>query len=461
VSSSQDRRPLRKDLRLMAFDGASFSLMVGAGETFLPAFALALGLGDVVSGLVSTLPLLAGAAMQLSAPRIIARLGSRRRWVVLCASVQALAFVPLIIAALVGAMPALALFAVAAVYWAAGLAAGPAWNTWAEDIVPRTIRARYFARRARLMQFAVLLGLLSGGLLLDAGDERTDRLFAFAGLFLLAAIARGVSAGLLSRQSEVPPAAATLAPLDFRTVRHRLTRGASGRLLVYMLAAQTAVQISGPFFTPYMLSELRFSYIEYMSLLATTYVVRILLSPLIGELAHRVGPRRMLFWAAIGLAPSPIWWVLSDTVEGLLLAQIYSGIVWGAFELCSLLLFFETLHVRERTSVLTLYNMANAAALTVGSLLGAAVMTGFGPSTSTYHGLFIASGVMRLLPVLLLRRVAEARPLPGTPVLRTVAVRANSGSLEQPVLSAMPRRSWMQVLRARARRIREAAESRR
>jgi hypothetical protein len=68
---------------------------------------------------------------------------------------------------------------------------------------------------------------------------------------------------------------------------------------------------------------------------------------------------------------------------------------------------------------------------------------------------------MRLLPVLLLRRVAEARPLPGTPVLRTVAVRANSGSLEQPVLSAMPRRSWMQVLRARARRIREAAESRR
>jgi len=450
-------RPVRKDLSLMSYDGAAFSLMVGAGETFLPAFALALGLGDAISGLVATVPLLIGAALQLAAPRLIQRLGSRRRWVTGCAAVQAAAFAPLIAGAWFGALPATALFAVGAVYWATGLSAGAVWNTWAEDLVPRGLRTRYFARRARLMQFAVLLGLLLGGLLLDAGREGGTRLLAFAALFSLAAVARGTSALLLARHSENPLPPDSLRPLDFATVRQRLTRGSSGRLLIYLLSAQTAVQISGPFFTPYMLSELRFSYLEYMALLATTYVVRILVSPLIGELAQRFGPRRLLFWAGIGLFPSPIWWVLADSVEMLLLAQVYAGVVWGAFELCSLLLFFETIHVRERTSVLTIYNLANAAAFVLGSLIGASVLAGFGASRETYHWLFLVSGALRLAPVLLLRGVAEARTLPGTLATRTVAVRANSGSLEQPVLSAMPRRRWMAALRARAARIRAAA----
>ncbi len=444
----------------MSGDGAAFSLMVGAGETFLPAFALALGLGDVVAALVATVPLLAGALIQLAAPRAIQALGSRRRWVVACAALQALAFAPLVIAALVGVFPATALFAVAAVYWAAGLSAGAAWNSWAEELVPRSMRPRYFARRTRLMQIAVLLGLLTGGILLDAGREGGYRLLAFAALFALAGASRLVSAWFLSRQSERPIEAAALAPIDFATVRSRMTRGNSGRLLLYLLGTQVAVQIAGPFFTPYMLSELSFNYLEYMALLATTYLVRILVSPFLGDLAQRFGPRRMLFWAGIGLAPSPILWIFSDSVQFLLLAQVYAGVVWGAFELSALLLFFETLQVRERTSVLTLYNLANAAAFTLGSLIGGAVMLALGPSMEVYHGLFLVSGLLRLAPVFLLTGVAEARTLPGPITLRTVAVRANSGALEQPVLAGMPRRRWMERLRARAARIRMAAERR-
>ena len=35
---------LRRDLRAMLGDGVSFSVMVGVGESYLPAFALALGM---------------------------------------------------------------------------------------------------------------------------------------------------------------------------------------------------------------------------------------------------------------------------------------------------------------------------------------------------------------------------------------------------------------------------------
>ena len=56
---------VRKDLRASLADGASFSVMVGIGETYLAAFVLALGMGEIAAGLISSIPLLAGSVLQL------------------------------------------------------------------------------------------------------------------------------------------------------------------------------------------------------------------------------------------------------------------------------------------------------------------------------------------------------------------------------------------------------------
>ena len=76
---------LRRDLRAMTADGICFSTMVGLGEAYVPAFALALGHGAAAAGLLATLPLLAGACFQLVTPEAVRRLRSYRRWVVGCA----------------------------------------------------------------------------------------------------------------------------------------------------------------------------------------------------------------------------------------------------------------------------------------------------------------------------------------------------------------------------------------
>jgi hypothetical protein len=76
---------LERDLRAMTADGIAFSAMVGLGEAYVPAFALASGLGAVVAGLAATVPMLAGACLQMVTPAAVRRLGSYRRWVVLCA----------------------------------------------------------------------------------------------------------------------------------------------------------------------------------------------------------------------------------------------------------------------------------------------------------------------------------------------------------------------------------------
>ncbi|MEX0668834.1 MAG: hypothetical protein WD060_00040, partial [Pirellulales bacterium] len=77
----------RRDLLVSTIDAMAFSVMVGCGETYLPAFALALGMGPIASGMVASVPILAGAVIQLAAPLAVARVGSNRRWVIACTTV--------------------------------------------------------------------------------------------------------------------------------------------------------------------------------------------------------------------------------------------------------------------------------------------------------------------------------------------------------------------------------------
>jgi hypothetical protein len=136
------RRRTRRDLSAMLGDGASYSVMVGIGENYLPAFALALGMGEVVAGLIACVPLLAGAMLQLVSPLGVRQMGSYRRWVSISAAIQAASFVPLVAAATIGQIPLVLLFLVAGLYWGAGMSAGPAWSTWATSIVPARMRPR-------------------------------------------------------------------------------------------------------------------------------------------------------------------------------------------------------------------------------------------------------------------------------------------------------------------------------
>jgi MFS family permease len=56
--------------------------MVGLGETFVPAFALALGMGETAAGLIAAVPVAAGGIMQIMSLRLIHLFGSEQRWVV-------------------------------------------------------------------------------------------------------------------------------------------------------------------------------------------------------------------------------------------------------------------------------------------------------------------------------------------------------------------------------------------
>jgi MFS family permease len=254
----------RQDLAASIGDAASYSVMVGIGETYFAAFALALGTGETFAGLVATMPMMLGSVLQLATPWALRRCGSYRTWVVLCASLQAAALLAMPIAALFLARTAAVWVMVAAsLYWAASQATGPAWNTWIEEIIPKRVRANFFACRARTSQVCVLLGFVAGGLALQAGQSSGPLaghahgwlLAAFAAIFLIGSACRFLSAGFLSRQSEPSRGKYHTRSVSLGQLFSVTNSDVGGRLVLYLLAVQVAVQISGPYFTPFMLAQ--------------------------------------------------------------------------------------------------------------------------------------------------------------------------------------------------------------
>src|SRR5207237_731375 len=136
----------------------------------------------------------------------------------------------------------------------------------------------------------------------------------FAVLFCLAAVCRFGSAGFLSRQSE--PLAGVLVDrrVGWGEMLSRIRGEPSGRLAMYLLATQVAVQTASPYFVPYMLHELQFSYLEFTLLAATSLMAKFAFLPLWGRFAQGVGARRLLLTSGVAIVPLSALWLFSNSL---------------------------------------------------------------------------------------------------------------------------------------------------
>lgn len=468
ISPSRQLRPAvtRTNLRASMADGATFGVMVGVGESYLAAFALAVGLGEISAGLVSSVPLLVGGILQLVSLRAVAWFGSEKRWILFCATLQGLSFFPLVWAAVSGSITLVPLLAIASLYWAGGLASGPPWNTWMESIVPARIRPSYFARRTRTSQICTLVGLVAGGTMLQWADNRGYTLLGFAAIFATAALFRIWSVFWLARhktpdahtaglnlrrpmpsQPEVtsePDNRATVVD-SIKSVKNKSARkgdeanaGISGvRLLSYLVAVQLMVQISGPYFAPYMLKQLEFSYSQFVTILAVGFLSKIIALSFWGRFTRRYGAKRLLWTGGVGLVPLAALWIISDNMYQLALVQALSGVMWAAYELGFFLMFFETLPIEKRTRMLTYYNLASMIALCSGAFIGAAMLRFLGGDQAAYWVLFGVSSIGRFLALGLLFGAQLRTITPIHVCLRVLGVRLSTSSVDSPILSTL------------------------
>jgi len=416
----------------------TYSFMVGTGETYFAAFAVALGSSDKVAGLVAAVPPLVGATLQLFAPILAQRVKSPSRWIQTCAILQVASFIPMIVGALIGVLPMWILFLAAGIYWTAALGAGGVWNTWVGLCFPATIRARYFGIRSRLCQATLLAALIAAGVILQTTHGTSWALAGFAALFAMAAAARAASIPYLKRQRdpvEWPEHRGVPVWHFFTAFWHR----ADARLLALLITMQVAVQMGQPFLNPYLLKQLDVSPALYLGLIAAGFAAKSIALPFLGMYAKSRGARSLLAIGAIGTALMILPWIWVQWVPGMFAIQALSGVLQGAWELAAFLLFLETIPSEERTSVMTGYFFLSSLAMAAGSLVGAAIL-GDSPTPTTYALVFAISTGARLAALVLLPfvhvEVLRAIPL----VSSTLAVRLNAGSIEAPIPDSIEER---------------------
>jgi MFS family permease len=410
VDRRHDHR-VRKSLRYSVFDGAFAASMIGFGESFFVAYALFLKATIFQVGLLSSLPQALGSLLQFFSNGLIRLAGSRKRLVVIGALLQGLMYAPVALAFLTGPFQVWTLILFTCCYWAFGMILGPAWNSWMGDLVAEDRRGDYFGRRSKITGTATFLSVLIAGTILDRSGAGASREYAgFAIIFFLAFAGRMASVAFLAKKYEPPYASPREAEFGFLDFLRQARFRNYGRFVIYLVVMNFAVYLSAPFFTPYMLRDLRLTYLDFTVVNAAAIVVKVLSMPVWGRAADRFGARRVLSLTGSLMPVIPALWLASGNMAWLIAIQVYAGFVWGGFEISAFSFIFDTTTPQKRATCVAYYNMINGIALFSGALLGSVIARSNTLFWSPFLLVFLLSGLLRLAAaVAFLPRLREVR----------------------------------------------------
>jgi MFS family permease len=433
----------RGAMRQSLVEGTLWASMVGASETFFIADAVRMGASATELGLVVGLPLAAGSLGSLAALRLLRRVRRRRPIVGAAAFLQVLNLMALAGWNLLDRLSPELLVLHVCFHHITSMASGSLWSSWFGDLVPARLRGRYFARRNALVQISTMLAVVAAGATLQlvqptAGAELATG-HGFALLYGAAALSRALSATLLLRTAEPPFTGLSTGKQTLRFLRTERGSRASRVLLLGGLF-QLATYFASPYFTPYMLRELRFSWLQLTAATVSMMLVKSLMLRQWGRLVDRHGPRPVFALSAVlgGLVPVP--WLAAGGLPMVLVAESFSGFAWAGYELSYFATLLETSYRRTRPIVFAAQNLFNGAGQLLGSLIGAAILT---YAAGSFVAVFAASAVARLLLAAIIPR-ALPDPIPElavgrrTLMLRVVGFRPHGGLVHRLIETPPP-----------------------
>jgi hypothetical protein len=376
-------------------DALFTNLATGLGESYFAAFMLTLGLGEIIAGAGKIIPMFVGVCVQLfaiSAPMRALGLKSR---VVGFIIVQALTFPALALVGVYQIRDAPIVLGLLSLYWAAGLSSLPPWNRLMAETIPPGFRLRFFARRNALAQGSILAGLLIGGFYLSTTD-RQHQLPVFIVMFLACGVLKLFSVRELTLHQN-PIVSGREVHVSFRDFMRSLKGGTQGQLIRFLFVWYVVAQIAGVYFDPFMLGQLKWSAAQYTGVIATSFIGRILA---LWALKRWALPRQMswvLFFGCLLIGLTPLCWTLGHAYGWILLVEFFCGAGWGAFELATVLLYFERIKDEERISVMTYISFTNTLGMVIGVSIGAWLLHTLPPGIETYSKIFLLSSALRLL----------------------------------------------------------------
>ncbi len=427
---------LKQHTRASFRDAAYTNLNIGMVESYFCAFMLALGISEVISGLGTVIPQFLGVIFQLFSIRAFFTRYTLKGRILLFLTVQTLTMVPLILIGWFEVNSAVLVISCLGLYWASLLSLNPPWNKLIGHTVPPKFRIRFFSIRSQFGQASVFVGLLTSGLLLHWAKGFGKELSVYVGILVVGLVLKCLSLYEVKRNHiDYPLSPGSENRIRLRDFVRRLRGTDQGKLVTFMFLFYTSVHFAAPFFNPFMLGTLKFNYLEYMVIVATSYFGRILMFKLLQRTAKPRHVDRILILASIGIATSPLLWTFSQKFWWLMGVEILSGCYWAGFELATILLYYQKIDHVERTSVITYITFFNTTGMVAGSLLGAGFMKLVPGHWSAYITLFAASTLCRTIVIVFAPHIPFRGQIPRIISFnRVFSVRPPFGAFSRPFI---------------------------
>lgn len=387
-TSSQEARIFIKKSYLEA---ACYAFMVGATESFALFYAVQKNLSVEKLALLSTLPILVGSLGQWLVPWFC-RPNKLRTFTLLSYAFQLVGLVLLCVATFQEHFFPW-LFSALCFYWLGGMTSAPLWLEWVGGQIPPSVFRNFLCRRNAFVSGVTLITYLASAIFLQKQLSGQSFLIVFS----LACASRFV--GFLL-QAEMSRSAAIFSEKKTQSLAVSEKSRQKKALLVLFLGCflfKFSVNLSSPFFLPYLVKQMHFSLLEYTLLTSVPFLGRFLFLANWGRAAFGIRPVLGVQIAALGIAINPILWTLATKSYHLVGLELISGIMWGGFELCTILSLQCFCSGKAIRVVGAFMALSNLGAL-LGGLCGAQIFHWLG----SFHSLFVVSTQVRLLAALLM-----------------------------------------------------------
>jgi MFS family permease len=389
--------------------------MLGLTQNYVTPYALTMNATTQQVGLLTGIPNFTMAAVQFAAPGLSERVGSRRGFILRMAFLHALMWLPILLVPY--------LFATHQVWWLIGFvtlgtafdsAANPVWGSMMADLVQQKLRGRFFGGRSRITGFISGVFMLVAGGILQLLTGNTN--LAFTIIFAGAIASRLTSFYFLTQMYEpLSPTIEKRSHEGMLKISRVLVTTSLGSFILFCALINFTATVAGPFFSPYMLRDLKYSYITYTIMNAASGLATIAFMTWWGKRMDRAGSIKVLKITSLFIPFVPLGWAISRNFWWLIVVQVFSGFSWAGFQLSSSVFIYDAAPQENRTRYIALYNSLVFLGVSVGSLIGGIVAPHLPPFMGSYFlSIFIVSGLARLVVVVFfLPRMKEVRTVPA------------------------------------------------
>ena len=388
----------RQNLRWFWYDGLFSSASDNIIFTYMTLYVLALGATRAQIGIMSALSSLSATLLLLPGALLVERFNHRREITLLFGGGIArltILLIALIPFGLSGMAMALAAMALSITRDAFANLAFPAWLSFAADIIPMEGRGRYFGSRNFIMGIAGMLTLLLVGALITRLPQPEGYQLGMALAFVLGTASTFSFSRLHDPAGQVAPQKPP--PLELRSLLRDLRRvPALPALISTAVVWNFFLNIPGPFFNVYLVVNLKASAAMVGITAITSTVSSLLVQRRLGRLADRWGAHRLQLISGLLIPILPLAWAFIRAPWHVILINIVSGALWGAYGLASFNLLLELTPQEGRARYSAMYQIFVTLALAAGAAVGSWMVTQWG-----YTAIFVTSAIGRLVAALL------------------------------------------------------------